>query len=116
MRACKAGYLPAPIYHPFWAANESDAEYKGGGGPALASLPVALAFPRPHPLFRQAQARSGTPPGEAYLAVGNEGQLLGYIIMCRGFSLDYGGYFTWVEETYMRKTDQRRFRDQRFSP
>ena len=54
--------------------------------------------------------------GEAYLAVGSEGQLLGYIIMCRGFSLDYGGYFTWVEETYMRKTDQRRFRDQRFSP
>ena len=54
--------------------------------------------------------------GEAYLALGDNGHLLGYIIMCRGFSLDYGGYFTWVEETYMRKTDQRRFRDQRFSP
>jgi hypothetical protein len=54
--------------------------------------------------------------GEAYLALDDENHLLGYIIMCRGFSLDYGGYFTWVEETYMRKTDQRRFRDQRFSP
>jgi hypothetical protein len=54
--------------------------------------------------------------GEAYLALDDEDHLLGYIIMCRGFSLDYGGYFTWVEETYMRKTDQRRFRDQRFSP
>lgn len=54
--------------------------------------------------------------GEAYLTLDDAGHLLGYIIMCRGFSLDYGGYFTWVEETYMRKTDQRRFRDQRFSP
>jgi hypothetical protein len=54
--------------------------------------------------------------GEAYLALNDDDHLLGYIIMCRGFSLDYGGYFTWVEETYMRKTDQRRFRDQRFSP
>src|SRR5262245_1967553 len=57
-----------------------------------------------------------TQAGEAYLALDDEEHLLGYIIMCRGFSLDYGGYFTWVEETYMRKTDQRRFRDQRFSP
>ena len=54
--------------------------------------------------------------GEAFLAYGDKGNLLGYIIMCRGFSLDYGGYFTWVEETYMRQADQGRFRDQRFSP
>ena len=54
--------------------------------------------------------------GEAYLTVGEDGQLQGYIIMCRGFSLDYGGYFTWVEESYMRASDQGRFRDQRFSP
>ena len=54
--------------------------------------------------------------GEAYLAYEETGTLLGYIIMCRGFSLDYGGYFTWVEETYMRQADQGRFRDQRFSP
>ena len=54
--------------------------------------------------------------GEAYLTFDDEDELLGYIIMCRGFSLDYGGYFTWVEESYMRKSDQGRFRDQRFSP
>ncbi len=54
--------------------------------------------------------------GEAYLAYDHNGDLSGYIIMCRGFSLDYGGYFTWVEETYMRTSDQGRFRDQRFSP
>jgi hypothetical protein len=53
--------------------------------------------------------------GEAYL-IYNDDDLAGYIIMCRGFSLDYGGYFTWVEETYMRKSDKGRFRDQRFSP
>jgi len=54
--------------------------------------------------------------GEAYLTYDDRDDLLGYIIMCRGFSLDYGGYFTWVEESYMRKSDQGRFRDQRFSP
>lgn len=54
--------------------------------------------------------------GEAYLARDEDDNLVGYIIMCRGFSLDYGGYFMWVEETYMRKSDQGRFRDQRFSP
>jgi hypothetical protein len=54
--------------------------------------------------------------GEAYLTYDDQDDLLGYIIMCRGFSLDYGGYFTWVEESYMRKSDQGRFRDQRFSP
>ena len=54
--------------------------------------------------------------GEAYLAFHDSGEVCGYIIMCRGFSLDYGGYFTWVEETYMRQSEQGRFRDQRFSP
>lgn len=54
--------------------------------------------------------------GEAYLARDEDDNLMGYIIMCRGFSLDYGGYFMWVEETYMRKSEQGRFRDQRFSP
>ena len=54
--------------------------------------------------------------GEAYITYDDQDDLLGYIIMCRGFSLDYGGYFTWVEESYMRKSDQGRFRDQRFSP
>ena len=54
--------------------------------------------------------------GEAYLTYDEENTLTGYIIMCRGFSLDYGGYFMWVEETYVRKSDQGRFRDQRFSP
>ncbi|MBI1881454.1 MAG: hypothetical protein HYR94_25015 [Chloroflexi bacterium] len=54
--------------------------------------------------------------GEAHLISNDRGQVIGYMITCRGFSLDYGGYFTWVEETYLRKSDQRRFRDQRFSP
>lgn len=54
--------------------------------------------------------------GEAYLTLDDNDEPVGYIIMCRGFSLDYGGYFTWVEETYMRKAEQGRFRDQRFSP
>ena len=54
--------------------------------------------------------------GEAYLTYDNDDAVIGYIIMCRGFSLDYGGYFTWVEETYIRLTDQGRFRDKRFSP
>lgn len=54
--------------------------------------------------------------GEAYLTFDDEDDLSGYIIMCRGFSLDYGGYFTWVEESYMRKSEHGRFRDQRFSP
>ena len=31
--------------------------------------------------------------GEAYLTYDDQDDLLGYIIMCRGFSLDYGGYF-----------------------
>lgn len=54
--------------------------------------------------------------GEAYIALAQDGSAVGYIIMCRGFSLDYGGYFTWVEESYMRQAEQGRFRDQRFSP
>jgi hypothetical protein len=54
--------------------------------------------------------------GEAYLTYNDYGVLIGYIILCRGFSLDYGGYFTWVEETYMRQAEKGRFRDQRFSP
>jgi hypothetical protein len=54
--------------------------------------------------------------GEAYLIFDQVEHLVGYIIMCRGFSLDYGGYFTWVEETYIKKADRGRFRDQRFSP
>lgn len=54
--------------------------------------------------------------GEAHLILDDHKQVVGYMIMCRGFSLDYGGYFTWIEETYIRKSDQGRFRDQRFSP
>jgi hypothetical protein len=54
--------------------------------------------------------------GEAYLIFDEDDQPLGYMIMCRGFSLDYGGYFTWIEETYVRQAEQGRFRDQRFSP
>lgn len=54
--------------------------------------------------------------GEAYLILDDKKKVVGYMIMCRGFSLDYGGYFTWIEETYVRKSDQGRFRDQRFSP
>ncbi len=54
--------------------------------------------------------------GEAYLTFAEDDSLMGYIIMCRGFSLDYGGYFTWVEEPYMRQSEQGRFRDKRFSP
>ena len=54
--------------------------------------------------------------GEAQLILDDEEQLVGYMIMCRGFSLDYGGYFTWIEETYIREAEQSRFRDQRFSP
>jgi hypothetical protein len=54
--------------------------------------------------------------GEAHLICDDKDRVIGYMITCRGFSLDYGGYFTWVEETYIRKSDQKRFRDQRFSP
>jgi hypothetical protein len=54
--------------------------------------------------------------GEAYLILDEADSPIGYMIMCRGFSLDYGGYFTWVEETYLRESEQGRFRDQRFSP
>jgi len=54
--------------------------------------------------------------GTAYFTYDENNFLTGYIILCRGFSLDYGGYFTWVEETYMRKSEKGRFRDQRFSP
>jgi len=54
--------------------------------------------------------------GEAYLILDEADAAIGYMIMCRGFSLDYGGYFTWIEETYVRQSDQVRFRDQRFSP
>ena len=54
--------------------------------------------------------------GEAYLILDETDSPVGYMIMCRGFSLDYGGYFTWIEETYLRQADQVRFRDKRFSP
>ena len=54
--------------------------------------------------------------GEAYLILNEERNSIGYMIMCRGFSLDYGGYFTWIEETYVRKSEHGRFRDRRFSP
>jgi hypothetical protein len=54
--------------------------------------------------------------GEALLLLDETRQPIGYMIMCRGFSLDYGGYFTWVEETYLRQVDQTRFRDRRYSP
>ncbi|MFN8453817.1 MAG: hypothetical protein U0401_03960 [Anaerolineae bacterium] len=52
--------------------------------------------------------------GEAQLMCDEHGAAIGYIIICRGFSLDQGGYFTWVEESYLRQAEQRRFRDQRF--
>ena len=54
--------------------------------------------------------------GEAYVILDETGRPVGDMIMCRGFSLDYGGYFTWIEETYLRQSEQGRFRDQRFSP
>ena len=54
--------------------------------------------------------------GEAYFVLDEHDHRIGYMIMCRGFSLDYGGYFTWVEETYLRKADHGRFRDKKFSP
>ena len=54
--------------------------------------------------------------GEAHLILDAKNEAIGYMIICRGFSLDYGGYFTWIEETYLRKAEQGRFRDQRFSP
>ncbi len=59
---------------------------------------------------------SDSQAGEAHFILGEKGDPIGYMIMCRGFSLDYGGYFTWIEETYVRKSEQGRFRDQRFSP
>jgi len=61
-------------------------------------------------LLRDSQA------GEAQLILGNDDEAIGYMIVCRGFSLDYGGYFTWVEEAYLQTSNQNRFRDQRFSP
>ena len=54
--------------------------------------------------------------GEAYLIYSEAEEPVGYMVICRGFSLDYGGYFTWIEETHLRKSEQGRFRDQRFSP
>ncbi len=54
--------------------------------------------------------------GEAQLILDETDQLIGYMIVCRGFSLDYGGYFTWVEETYFKEAQQSPFRDERFSP
>ncbi|HXV41802.1 MAG TPA: hypothetical protein VEC96_01960 [Anaerolineae bacterium] len=54
--------------------------------------------------------------GEAHLILDDKKRVVGYMIMCRGFSLDYGGYFTWIEESYVSQADQGRFRDQRFSP
>jgi hypothetical protein len=54
--------------------------------------------------------------GEANLILDENDNPIGYMITCRGFSLDYGGYFTWIEETYVRQSEQGRFRDQRFSP
>ncbi|MBN1220983.1 MAG: hypothetical protein JXM69_18830 [Anaerolineae bacterium] len=59
---------------------------------------------------------SDSQAGEAYFVLDENNKAIGYMIMCRGFSLDYGGYFTWIEETYLRKSEQGRFRDQRFSP
>ena len=54
--------------------------------------------------------------GEAHFILDQRNQPVGYMITCRGFSLDYGGYFTWVEETYLRKAERGRFRDESFSP
>jgi hypothetical protein len=53
--------------------------------------------------------------GEAYLIFDTEDQLIGYVILSRGFSLEQGGYFTWIEETYVRKPGRGRFRDQIFA-
>lgn len=61
-------------------------------------------------LLRDSQA------GEAHLILDDGDKAVGYMIMCRGFSLDYGGYFTWIEETYLQSSDQNRFRDQNFLP
>ncbi len=54
--------------------------------------------------------------GEAHLILDENDNAIGYMIMCRGFSLTDGGYFTCVEETYLREAERGRFRDQRFSP
>jgi hypothetical protein len=54
--------------------------------------------------------------GEAYLILNEQDMPIGYMVMCRGFSLDYGGYFTWLEESYVQQSEQGLFRDQRFSP
>ena len=35
--------------------------------------------------------------GEAYFILDYGDNPIGYMILCRGFSLDYGGYFTWIE-------------------
>jgi hypothetical protein len=40
--------------------------------------------------------------GEAYLIFDGQ-DLAGYMIICRGFSLENGGYFSWIEETYLRE-------------
>lgn len=53
--------------------------------------------------------------GEAILML-QDGKLIGYLIICRGFSLDYGGYFTWLEETYIRETGQAPFQEKRYIP
>ncbi|RME72564.1 MAG: hypothetical protein D6784_13240 [Chloroflexi bacterium] len=54
--------------------------------------------------------------GEAFILYNDAGEPVGYMILCRGFSLDYGGYFTWLEESYIRHAEHARFRDKRYSP
>ncbi|MFQ5610811.1 MAG: hypothetical protein ACE5H9_01615 [Anaerolineae bacterium] len=61
-----------------------------------------------HALLNDTQA------GEAYL-IYDEQVTVGYMIICRGFSLENGGYFSWIEETYLREPDQEHYQENPFS-
>lgn len=48
--------------------------------------------------------------GQGYLIYDGQ-ELAGYMIICRGFSLENGGYFSWVEETYLREPYHGHYRE-----
>ncbi len=53
--------------------------------------------------------------GEAHLILDDDDEPVGYAITCRDFRPDYGGYYNYVYESWVRESGRERFRDQRFS-
>ena len=50
--------------------------------------------------------------GEAYLIFDDSDCPIGYMIMYRRFSVQSGGYFTRVDDVYLRGAEPARFRDE----